>query len=131
MFPIELLSPLIQCSVFLSSLFAQIYFYDVFRADGHEVPHLQFIQPPGSSSITCLAFSTSGLYFCIGCADGQVSVVDTSPVNPSIHVGSNTIHACFLKTSGVSLNCITAVAFGGQGKDDDRIIVGDRSGHVR
>ncbi len=120
----------LKLSVFLTSFFTQIYFYDVFRADGHEVPHIRFMQPPGSSNITCLAFAASGLYFCIGCADGQVSVIDTSSVNPSIDADSNAAHACFLKTPGVSLNCITALSFGGLDKDDDRVIVGDRSGQV-
>jgi hypothetical protein len=110
----------------------QVYFYDVFRAHGHAVPHLPHTKEPlQRSSISCLAFAASGLYFSIGYSDGNVYVVDTSYVNAAIDGDGISVHECVFATPrDQSLSSVTAVAFGGQ-DENERIIVGDRCGHVR
>jgi hypothetical protein len=110
----------------------QVRFYDVFQAHGQLVPRLPETKEPSEpSSINCLAFSATGLYFCIGCIDGNVYIMDTSSVNDGISVEGGAIHECVLITPREkSLSSITAVAFGGQERSE-RVIVGDRLGNVR
>ncbi len=112
-------------------IFVQVYFYNVFRADGHSVQHFPHTKEPRQpSSINCLSFSASGLYFCIGCTDGNVYIIDTSYVNASVDGDRISVHDCVLKTPcDKSLGSISAVAFGGQDQSE-RIIVGDRNGNV-
>ena len=104
----------------------------MFRADGHSVQHLAHTKEPQErSSISCLAFSVSGLYFSLGYADGNVHVMDTSHVNASVDVDRVSVHECvFITPRDKSLTSITAIAFGAQ-EQSERIIVGDRSGNVR
>ncbi len=104
----------------------------MFRADGHSVQHLAHTKEPQErSSITCLAFSASGLYFSLGYADGNVHIMDTCHANASVDVDKISVHECvFITPRDKSLTSITAIAFGAQ-EQNERIIVGDRSGNVR
>ena len=110
----------------------QVYFYDVFRANGHVVPHLPHTKEPRElSGISCLAFAASGLYFCIGYSDGNLYVVDTSYINAAVDGDGISVHECvFVTPRDKSLSSITAIAFGGHDQRE-RIIVGDRCGNVR
>jgi hypothetical protein len=87
------------------------------------------VNPPQQTSILSLAFSASGLYFGIGCANSNVYVMDTSAVNSSKFDESINVHVSTLNSRGMSLSSVTAVAFSGL-DSQDRIIVGDRYGNV-
>jgi hypothetical protein len=118
----------------------QVYFYKVFQTDGAfakpfkrltlEHPHTSSAEHVGTI-INCLAFSSSGSHFCVGCADSNVYIFNTSFLAiEGFHVDFTKYRSILDVGSSVQLSSITAVAFGGQG-DDERVIAGDRHGNVR
>ena len=117
-----------------------MYFYKVFQTDGAfakpfkrltlEHPHTSSAEHVGTI-INCLAFSSSGSHFCVGCADSNVYIFNTSFLAiEGFHVDFTKYRSILDVGSSVQLSSITAVAFGGQG-DDERVIAGDRHGNVR